>query len=184
MAARLSLLQSSSSHALTSNRVSIVSVGPAEWYRMAPDVHRLELDSFRSSIRDSTRFYSTLLVDSNALFLALKSRETGAVIGFLIAGSLESFAHVPGLTNDPHFGRGDSLYIASIAIDRHWRNRGLGIALQRQFFIRAKKRGFSRALAHLRKGVLAKLGVPSRVLGLHPNWYNTRIAFELVEFTI
>jgi len=64
--------------------------------------------------------------------VALTTRKIPAadvVVGYLPADALERFTDVPGVEADPHCGRRDTIYIASVAVAPQWRRRGLGILL-------------------------------------------------------
>ena len=165
----------------TGQVAQIIEVTSPVWLSVRADVLSIERKSFPPSIRDSPQYLSQLVRSSTCIFLALRIFTVARVVGYLAADVLEDFPNIPGVTSDPHFHRKDTFYIASVAIDPAWRQRGLGIALQKDCLRRASQRGFERATAHVHHGALSRMGLGGRELRSFDNWYETRRTFDYVE---
>lgn len=160
----------------------IQALPPADWNRLRGRIAYIEEISFAPSIRDDMTTLRRRAQSPTAIFLVGKLRRTDQVIAYLAADWLEFFSHIPAVKEDRHFGRGDTIYIESIAVEPRWRGRGLGMALQRECLRRAAAAGIGRATAHLRRGVAARIGLKAKILATYENWYNTGETYDYVEF--
>ena len=163
---------------------SIVEVGPDDWPGVEKSIFAIERESFPPSIRERNETLRREALSPSSVVLAARPRGEDGVVGYLLADKLEKYARVPGVKADPAFGRGDTLYITSVAVDPAWRGRGLGGALHRRALAWARRHGFKRAAAHLRQGAAGKLRVDHRVLDTFKDWYGTGETYDYVVFEL
>lgn len=167
---------------LVVERSNFVSVVPSLWPSLREGIVKIERESFPPSIRDSEESLYELVSSSSSIFLAIRLGSHRDVIGYVVADSLEKFRYIPGIATDQYLGRDNTIYVYSVAVQRGWRGRGFGVALQKECLRRASLRGIERATAHVRSGALARMGIGGRVLASFKNWYDTSSTFDYVEF--
>jgi GNAT superfamily N-acetyltransferase len=148
------------------------------------DVVRIEEASFPPSIRDSPTYLVKLAASPLELFLLASVEPDDKVIGYSAAERLELFDDVPGVRLDPHFGLGDSIYLASVAVLQPYRHKGIGIAMQKACLSLACKQGFGRVTAHVRAGALERMRLPGRIVQSFTNWYETGEAYDYIELQL
>lgn len=157
-------------------------ISKSNWDQVRKHILAIEENSFPPSIRDSTASLKKIAYSPTAIFLTLNLDPEGDILGYLTADRLEKFPDIPGLKEDRHFKLGDTIYISSVAVSSPWRNKGLGKKLQIECFQRAFDSGYNRITAHIRKGAAFKIDKHAKILSSHPNWYQTGITFDYVEF--
>src|SRR5438270_9695085 len=86
------------------------------WDAVQADIMQIEEESFSPSIRDSAEYLGALASSSTSIFLVLRFPSISKVVGYIAADALEKFSDVLGITSDPDFNQGNSIYIASVAI--------------------------------------------------------------------
>lgn len=164
--------------------VALVVVPPSAWASVEKEILAIEHESFPPSIREEKETLRREGSSPSSMLLAAKAGSTGRVIAYLLADRVENYADVPGVEADDHFGRGDTLYISSVAVRPERRGRGLGLAMQRECFRLARKRGYRRVAAHLRQGAAPRISAQAVVLSTFENWYGTGEIFEYVVFSL
>ena len=160
-----------------------LQVTPSVWDAVQADIIQIEEESFPLPIRDSAEYLLALASSPTSIFLVLRIPSVSKIVGYIAADVLEKFTDVPGITSDPHFNEGKTIYIASVAIRPEWRRQGLGTALQKECLRRALEKGFKRAMAHVQSGAAARMGLEAQVLMSFENWYGTGQTFDYVEFS-
>ena len=170
------------SNVLAVERSDFVSVVPSSWPGLREGIIDIEQKSFPASIRDSVESLYELVCSSTSIFLALRFRSDRDVVGYVVADLLEKFPDIPGVATDPCFGRDNTIYVYSVAVQRDWSRRGLGVALQKECLRRASFRGIERATAHVRSGALDRMRLGGRVIASFKNWYDTGSTFDYMEF--
>lgn len=122
------------------------------------------------------------LVDSpTGIFLALSLLSSNRVIGYVAADLLESFSNIPAANADPHFGKRDTIYVASVGVLPNWRGRGFGTVLMRECLQVASQKGIERVTAHIETRSVARTGLTMKVLKSFTDWYGTDSTFDYVE---
>ena len=159
----------------------VLQIDRLDWSLSAAQILEIEQSSFSSSLRDSRETLRRLIQSPTGVALGLNDRTSGRLVGYIAGDLLELFSSVPGILSDPHYGRHDSLYIESLALNSRWRHEGHGTALTRNFLKAASKKGFRRCTAHIESNSLHKLKLRFRKLGSYDNWYGTGQTFEYVE---
>ena len=162
--------------------VDDAAIHELRWSRFADQILRIEARSFPLSLRDSRSDLKRLIESPTSIGLGVSSGDSEILLGYIAGDLLESFRAVPGVASDPHFGKRDTLYIESLAVDSPARHQGVGIALTRAFLNSAKKNGFTRVTAHVETGSLQKTPFSHRVHKTFDNWYGTGRRFDYVEF--
>ena len=152
------------------------------WDDLKEDIIEIEEESFSSTLCDSKDDLLKLVDSPTNIFLVLRIPSVSKVVGYIAADLLEEFADVPGITSDPYFKQGKTMYIVSVAIHPDWRRRGFGIALQEECLRWASRKGFERATAHIESGAASRMGLGARVLTSFENWYGTGRTFEYIEY--
>jgi GNAT superfamily N-acetyltransferase len=159
-------------------RGTFIRVTEENWHAVKKRVLELERRSFIPSIRESDRSLTKIALSPSAIFLVAAVGDT--LTAYAMADRLERFGGIPGTRRDPHYGRRDTIYISSVAVDPEWRGRGIGVGLERELVRVAYDQGYSRVTAHIRGS--ARLGdqLSRRVLDSFPNWYETGESFDYV----
>lgn len=165
------------------NDTTFIAVTADTWGTFQADIIDIEQASFPPPIRDTLEYLRSLAYSPKSIFLAAKARNS-KIVGYIAADILENFADIPGVSSDPEFNNGTTMYIASVAVHPKWRKQGLGNALQKECITQAALRGFKRVTAHIRQSALPKLTLKTKALQSFSNWYNTNQFFDYVEFPI
>ena len=97
---------------------------------------------------------------------------------------LECFGDIPGTRSDPHYGRRDTIYISSVAVDSNWRGLGIGVEFEREIIRLAHLAGYSRVTAHIRTSANLANQLTHKAMDTFPNWYGTGIAFDYVVLDV
>lgn len=160
-----------------------ITVTPATWNALHAGILEIEQRSFPPSIQDSADDLRRIASSPTGIILATQlSSEPRTVVGYAAADVLEHFAAIPGIASDPHFKKGDSVYLESVAVHPDWRGRRIGSALIAELLRFAALRGFLRATAHVASGRASHLiGSNPHVLASFENWYDTGRRFDYVE---
>jgi GNAT superfamily N-acetyltransferase len=148
------------------------------------DVVLIEEASFPPSIRDSPTYLVKLAESPLELFLLATVTPDDKVVGYLAAERLELFEDVPGVRFDPHYGLGDSIYLASVAVLEPYRHKGIGTEMQASCLSLARKSNFQRVTAHVRSGALERMRLSGRVLQTFGDWYRTGEPYDYVELRL
>lgn len=148
------------------------------------DVVLIEEASFPPSIRDSPTYLVKLAESPLELFLLATVMPDDKVVGYLAAERLELFEDVPGVRLDAHYGLGDSIYLASVAVLGPYRHKGIGTAMQTSCLSLARNRNFKRVTAHVRSGALERMRLGGRVLQTFSDWYQTGEPYDYVELRL
>lgn len=162
----------------------VLQIDRLDWNLFADQILEIERSSFSSSLRDTRETLRRLIQSPTSVALGLNDRTSGQLVGYIAGDLLELFSNIPGILSDRNYGRRDSLYIDSLAVNSQWRHQGYGTALTRNFLKAASKRGFRRSTAHIESNSLHKLKLRFRSLGSFDNWYGTGRTFEYVEFVL
>jgi len=165
----------------TGQAAEVLDLTQSSWTRVNDDILAIEVESFPESIQDSADYLAGLHASPTAIFLGVRVPLVSRIVGYLAADRLERFADIPGIGDDSHFGRRDTMYIASVAVALQWRRRGLGVLLQRDCIDRARSMGLQRTTAHIHHGALQKLETGGRVIRSFSDWYGTGQTFDYVE---
>ncbi len=159
----------------------VVAVTPSAWNKMRTDILKIESESFPSSLADNEETLHELVGSPTAIFLAFSVPPSNRLVAYIAADLLEGFPDIPGVTSDPHFGKKDSIYVASVAVLRDWRGCGVGTTLMRQCLRVASHKGIKRATAHIDTGSMSRIQLTMKALKSFPNWYGTGRTFDYVE---
>jgi ribosomal protein S18 acetylase RimI-like enzyme len=159
----------------------LVRISGPQWQQFQRAVVRLENLSFVDSIRDEPARLRRIAESSTGIFLIARVSHHPEVVGYLAADALEAFPDVFGIRADPHFGRHDTIYIASVAVDPVYRHRGLGTALQKECLGIAFGAGYPRVTAHVSHKSVGKIpGAQVETLSSVENWYGTNTRFDYI----
>ncbi len=170
-------------HTFRGQRGTFMRVTAANWHTVKKRVLEIEHKSFVRSIQESDRSLTRLALSPSAIFLvAFVAQET--LVAYVMADELEQFDDVPGVKSDPHFGRKNTIYLSSVAVEPEWRGRGIGVTAEQEVVAIALRQGYSRVTAHIRSS--ARLGdrLSRKVLGTFSNWYDTGVPFDYVDLDI
>ena len=148
------------------------------------EVVMIEVASFPVSIRDSASQLLQLAQSPLALFLLAHLHPTNNVVGYLSAERLELFDDIPGVSQDSHFGLGDTVYLSSVAVLRPYRHQGIGMAMQKECLQLARHAGFKRVTAHVALGSLKRMRLVGRAIEAFSNWYGTEKTYEYIEIPL
>jgi ribosomal protein S18 acetylase RimI-like enzyme len=131
-------------------------------------------------MREGPENLLNLAKSSTCIFLAAIDQYAHA-FGYLVADVLEHFADVPGITSDPYFSQGNTIYIHRVAVHPEWRHNGIGTALINRCVSHAFQTGYERVVIHIPHG--ANLRMEVRALQSIWNWYDTDRTFDYVEIS-
>ena len=148
------------------------------------DVVNIEEISFPPTIRDSPSYLVKLAESSLQLFLLASVQPNQEIVGYLAAERLELFDDVPGIRGDSHFGLGDSIYLASVAVLDPYRHNGIAIAMTKTCISLAREQQFKRVTAHVREGSLQRMQLPGRVIRSFPDWYQLGVTYDYIELPV
>jgi ribosomal protein S18 acetylase RimI-like enzyme len=163
------------------DKPTLVRISGDEWQRFQRAIIRLEDLSFVDSIRDEPATLRRIADSPAGIFLIARVSHPPEVIGYVAADALEAFPDVFGIRADPHFGRHDTIYIASVAVDPAHRHRGVGTALQKECLRTAFAGGYTRVTAHVAHASVRKIrGVRAETLASVANWYGTNVRFDYI----
>lgn len=177
-------LRKNSQLQLHGQKSEVITVTPSIWNYLRSDILKIEYESFPSSLADSENDLHKLVDSPTGIFLALSLPSPYRVIGYIAADLLECFSDIPGATADPHFGKRDTIYVASVAVLPNWRGRGFGTALMRECLQVALRKGIERFTAHIQTGAVTRTGLAMNVLKSFTDWYGTGRTFDYVEILI
>ncbi len=149
------------------------------WHAVKRRVLEIEQESFVPSIQESEDSLTEVASSPSSISLVAFVAEV-ALVGYAMGDELECFGDVPGTKSDPHYGRRDTIYISSVAVDAGWRGRGIGIAFEREIVNLAYRAGYSRVTAHIRSSAHLAGQLEHKTLGTFPNWYETGVPFDYV----
>jgi ribosomal protein S18 acetylase RimI-like enzyme len=169
---------------LHGERPEVITVTPSIWNGLRSDILKIEHESFSSSLADSEKDLRKLVDSPTGIFLALSLPPSYGVIGYIAADLLETFSNIPGATDDPHFGKRDTIYVASVAVLPNWRGRGFGTALMRECLQVASQKGIERVTTHIETGSVTRTGLAVKVLNSFRDWYGTGRTFDYVEIVM
>lgn len=144
----------------------------------------IEEESFPPSIRDTTSYLIKLAESPLELFLVARVLPSKRIIGYLAAERLELFDDVPGVRDDSHFGLGDSVYLASVAVTQDHRHQGVGIAMEKECLTLSRAGTFVRVTAHVADGSLSRMRLNGRVIRSFDNWYSTGHEYDYIELPL
>lgn len=170
--------------AVAREKLELVAVTPSMWNAVRADILKIEDASFPSSLADDEKDLRRVADSPTGIFLVLIFPPSSKVLGYIAADLLERFPDIPGTVSDPHFNKGNTIYLESVAVHPAWRGRGLGTALTRECLRRVSQRDIERVTAHIESGSVNQLGLRARVLKSFENWYGTGRTFDYVEFPI
>jgi GNAT superfamily N-acetyltransferase len=176
------LLQSRTFLLATGELTEFIQVSGSTWEAFRSEILQIERLSFADSIRATEDELHEVAKSASAVFFVARLVNSQQIVAYLAADRLELFAEVPGVVEDSHFRKRDTLYITSVAVHPNWRRRGLGVALQRDCVNQARRLGYARVSAHLRSGASHKLGLVHATLSTFDNWYKTGDRFSYVAF--
>lgn len=151
---------------------------------MRADILKIEDESFPPSLADSEKDLRRVADSPTGIFFALSLPPSPRVLGYIAADLLENFPDIPGAASDPHFKKGNTIYLKSVAVHPDWRGRGLGTTLIRECLRLVSQKGIERVTAHIESGSVSRIGLGARVLKSFENWYGTGRTFDYVEFPI
>lgn len=160
----------------------IVRIRPQEWTSYRSQIIEIERVCFPPSLRDSVETLERIFKSSTSVVLGLKIRDHSGLVGYLAADRLELFAEIPGIAPDQNFGKANTLYLASVAVDAEFRHGGLGALMIRTCVDEAYVKGFKRVTAHVDSLALRRSGIRFRVKQSFGNWYGTGRKFDYIEF--
>ena len=155
---------------------------PQDWSKFGAPILRLEREQFPVGLREEPADLQSLIESPTSIVVGVRTKGL-PFAGYLASDLLENFGDVPGTISDPHWGHGDTHYIAAIVVDPSIRHCGVATALMQACVHSARALGFRRVTAHMQSGATSKIGSQFRVLGRFPNWYGTGKPFEYVELT-
>jgi hypothetical protein len=112
----------------------------ATWSSYCGELERIELDAYEPARRDRIDYLFELVKYPQSVCSVCVYGSS--VLGFSIAAPLERFAHIGGVTEDPQFGRGTTLYSADIAVAASFRGFQIGTLLKTRQVEDAKRNRF------------------------------------------
>jgi GNAT superfamily N-acetyltransferase len=146
-------------------------------------VLEIEQASFVASIQeDEDSLTKTACSPTSISLVAFVADRT--LVGYAMGDELERFGDVPGARADQHYGRRDTIYIASVAVDPNWRGRGIGVEFEREIVTLAYRAGYSRVTAHIRSSAHMANQLTRKTIDTFPNWYDTGVRFDYVALDV
>ena len=91
----------------------------------------------------------------------------GEVAGYCLGGPLETFSHLPGVTDDPYYGTAEVLYAANLAVDDRFRGHGLARRLKRTQLVAARSLAYLWIAGRNRRVVAEPMWRLNESLGAH-----------------
>lgn len=151
------------------------------WRSVAMQVLQIERVSFIPSIRETEQALLDVVRSSTAVAIAAFSGSSDHLVGYSMGDRLERFDGIPGVKLDTHFGRRSTLYISSVAVAPRWRARGFAISLERELIRLARREGYQRFTAHIRRSAQLAPFLAKTILASYSNWYSTGELFDYVR---
>ncbi len=159
--------------------VELFPLTPRDWGRFQTDLLRFEREYFPPRLREDPVDLQSLIESPTSIVIGVRT-DRATLAGYIASDVLERFGDVPGTCRDPHWGHGDTHYIASVVVVPNFRDLGIGTALTKRCVCAAYQRGFRRVTAHIEAGAARKIDDRIRLLASYPDWYGTRRVFEYV----
>jgi len=161
--------------------IEFFPIGPNAWPNVGQSIVRLEREHFAPGLQDEPRALAKLIKSTTSIVIGVRTAEI-PLAGYIASDVLERFGDVPGVRHDPHWGHGDTHYIAAVVVIPDVRHKGVATALTKHCVRAAYDQGFHRVTAHIEAGAAFKIDNRIRVLGSYPDWYGTGRIFQYVEF--
>ncbi len=137
----------------------------AGWSRYAGPIAAIEEASFSGLSRDDEGQMLAIVEHPRSVcFVALIG---GEVAGYCLGAPLEAFEHLRGVSDDPHFGTGEVLYAATLAVGDRFRGHGLARRLKRTQIVAARPLGYRWVAGRNRRGVAERMWHLNESLGAH-----------------
>jgi GNAT superfamily N-acetyltransferase len=153
------------------------------WHEVKRRVLEIEQASFVPAIQeDEDALTKTAYSPTSICLVAFVADRT--LVGYAMGDELERFGDVPGTRADRHYGRRNTIYIASVAVDPTWRGRGIGVEFEREIVTLAHRAGYSRVTAHIRSSAHLANQLTRKAMDTFPNWYDTGARFDYVVLDV
>lgn len=159
-------------------------VNLSTWPLYRDSVLDIERSSFAPSIADDMEDFERLLRVREAIMIVARLITRKGVVGYVAGAALEAFSDIPGVKSDSSFGRGNTLYVESLAVLPSVRGQGIGGTLLRGLLSHTRTRGLTRVVAHVETASACHLGLAVAKGTVFDDWYGTGQSFQYVEFTV
>lgn len=108
-----------------------------EWKRWHKGILHVEYSVFPKGERTERKAFEEFIDHWNPfMMIVLEKNDPKNIIGYLMGADLE-LSGDDLKKEDKHFGKGDTLYVFSIAVLPKWRGKGIGSCMMREMIQRA-----------------------------------------------
>lgn len=133
------------------------------WARFRDAVAVIENAVYEPARRDSIEVLEAIVLHPRGV--SVVAHELGAVAGFCLGAPLEHFPHVNGVTDDPNWGDGNTLYSADITVVERYRGKGIARRLKAYQLDAARGAGYRFVAGRNRVGYADTMWAINRALG-------------------
>jgi GNAT superfamily N-acetyltransferase len=155
----------------TDSKIFLISrTSPSQWQDIKQGLLDVENEVFEDAIRYNETDFDSFLKDNTLNYLVW---DGDRIIGYLMGCPIEND---DSYSEDPHFGKNDTVHLESTAVLPAYHGKGLGQKLLLKFLEDAKIRGYNRAVMDATSEQMIGLGLKHGFVKIkfYPEWQGER----------